>query len=279
MRTRPARPMRRWWTACSPRPRYGERWARHWLDVVHYGETTATAWIVRAQRLALPRLRHPPFNDDKPYARFVQEQMAGDVLFPDEPRPDRGPRLPRRRAVQSERPGRADRRHDCKKMALNLDRDDMASSVTSTFASVTLTAPAATITSSTRSPRRITTACRRCSPAWTASTGRTTGPRGVDTPAALTREKAALNAPRPMAAPWRRARGKRRTSRNLKKLSTRTAPGGRRWNRLPSASESGSVLTQEPDGSVSSAAPPRATRTPSWPAPTFSGSPRCASKC
>ncbi len=64
-------------------PRYGERWARHWLDVVHYGDTHGydkdqprpNAWpyrdyVVRA------------FNEDKPYARFVQEQIAGDMLFP-----------------------------------------------------------------------------------------------------------------------------------------------------------------------------------------------------
>ena len=47
-------------TACSPRPRYGERWARHWLDVVHYGDTHGyDKDKVRDQRLALPRLRHP----------------------------------------------------------------------------------------------------------------------------------------------------------------------------------------------------------------------------
>jgi mono/diheme cytochrome c family protein len=65
-------------------PRFGERWARHWLDVVHYGDTHGydkdqprnAAWpyrdyVVRA------------LNEDKSYARFVQEQIAGDVLFPE----------------------------------------------------------------------------------------------------------------------------------------------------------------------------------------------------
>lgn len=64
-------------------PRYGERWARHWLDVVHYGETHGydkdkprpNAWPYRDYVIRA-------FNDDKPYARFVQEQLAGDVLFP-----------------------------------------------------------------------------------------------------------------------------------------------------------------------------------------------------
>ena len=65
-------------------PRYGERWARHWLDVVHYGETHGydkdqprrNAWPFRDYVIR-------SFNEDKPYSRFVQEQLAGDVLFPD----------------------------------------------------------------------------------------------------------------------------------------------------------------------------------------------------
>ncbi len=65
-------------------PRYGERWARHWLDVVHYGETHGydkdkprpNAWPYRDYVIR-------SWNEDKPYARFVQEQVAGDVLFPD----------------------------------------------------------------------------------------------------------------------------------------------------------------------------------------------------
>jgi hypothetical protein len=64
-------------------PRYGERWARHWLDVVHFGETHGYdkdkprehAWPYRDYVIRA-------FNDDKPYSRFVQEQIAGDVLFP-----------------------------------------------------------------------------------------------------------------------------------------------------------------------------------------------------
>ncbi len=65
-------------------PQYGERWARHWLDVVHYGETHGydkdqprpNAWPYRDYVIRA-------FNSDKPYWRFVQEQVAGDALWPD----------------------------------------------------------------------------------------------------------------------------------------------------------------------------------------------------
>ncbi len=64
-------------------PHYGERWARHWLDVVHFGETHGydkdkprpNAWPYRDYVIQA-------FNADKPYARFVKEQLAGDVLYP-----------------------------------------------------------------------------------------------------------------------------------------------------------------------------------------------------
>lgn len=65
--------------------RYGERWARHWLDVVAYADSCGydkdklrqNAWPYRDYVIR-------SFNDDKPYTRFVQEQIAGDVLFPGE---------------------------------------------------------------------------------------------------------------------------------------------------------------------------------------------------
>lgn len=65
-------------------PHYGERWARHWLDVVHYADTHGydkdkprpNAWPYRDYVIRA-------LNEDKPYTRFVQEQLAGDVLFPD----------------------------------------------------------------------------------------------------------------------------------------------------------------------------------------------------
>ena len=67
-------------------PRYGERWARHWLDLVRYGESDGYeddkvrphAWRYRDYVIR-------SLNADKPYDRFVQEQIAGDELWPDDP--------------------------------------------------------------------------------------------------------------------------------------------------------------------------------------------------
>ena len=62
-------------------PHYGERWGQHWLDVVRYADTAGFSndyersnfwryrdYVIRA------------FNDDKPYDRFVMEQLAGDEI-------------------------------------------------------------------------------------------------------------------------------------------------------------------------------------------------------
>ncbi len=62
-------------------PRYGERWAQHWLDVVRYADT-------HGYEVNTPREHAWPyrdfvirsFNDDKPYDRFVFEQLAGDTV-------------------------------------------------------------------------------------------------------------------------------------------------------------------------------------------------------
>jgi hypothetical protein len=66
-------------------PRYGEKWGRHWLDVVRYADTGGfetdvffpNAWRYRDYVIK-------SFNDDKPFNRFVQEQVAGDELWPDD---------------------------------------------------------------------------------------------------------------------------------------------------------------------------------------------------
>src|SRR5437588_6807981 len=67
-------------------PRYGERWARHWLDLARYAdsegfksdETRPNIWRYRDYVI-------DSFNHDKPYDRFVKEQIAGDELYPNDP--------------------------------------------------------------------------------------------------------------------------------------------------------------------------------------------------
>jgi hypothetical protein len=67
-------------------PRFGERSARLWLDLVRYADSDGyrldeyrpTAWLYRDYVIR-------SFNNDKPYDRFVQEQIAGDELFPGNP--------------------------------------------------------------------------------------------------------------------------------------------------------------------------------------------------
>ena len=62
-------------------PHYGERWARHWLDIAHYADTHGferdqlrpNAWRYRDYVIAA-------LNADKPYDQFLREQIAGDVL-------------------------------------------------------------------------------------------------------------------------------------------------------------------------------------------------------
>ncbi len=65
-------------------PHYGERWGRHWLDVARYADSGGyetdiyyrNAWRYRDYVVK-------SFNDDKPYDRFVQEQVAADEIWPD----------------------------------------------------------------------------------------------------------------------------------------------------------------------------------------------------
>ena len=67
-------------------PRYGERWAQHWLDVVRYADTAgfsndyerSNAWRYRDYVIRA-------FNDDKPFDQFVIEQIAGDEFRPADP--------------------------------------------------------------------------------------------------------------------------------------------------------------------------------------------------
>ncbi len=67
-------------------PHYGERFGRHWLDVVRYADSSGfandyergNAWRYRDYVIR-------SFNEDKPYDQFVREQIAGDEIDPDDP--------------------------------------------------------------------------------------------------------------------------------------------------------------------------------------------------
>lgn len=64
-------------------PHYGEKWGRHWLDLVRFAETNSYerdnpkphTWRYRDYVIRA-------FNDDKPYDRFIREQLAGDEMYP-----------------------------------------------------------------------------------------------------------------------------------------------------------------------------------------------------
>lgn len=120
-------------------PRYGEYWARHWLDVVHYADSHGhdqdrpreNAWPYRDYVIRA-------FNNDEPYARFVHEQLAGDVLFPEDSNGVvatgfivAGPwDLSSLMAIMDDTVD--------KKNAIYLDRDDMVMNTMSTFTSTTV---------------------------------------------------------------------------------------------------------------------------------------------
>ena len=120
-------------------PRYGERWGRHWLDTVHYGESHGydkdkprlNAWPYRDYVIR-------SFNDDKPYARFVEEQLAGDILFPADPQGIVATGFIA--AGPWDFVGHVELREDTvdKRIARLLDRDDMVMTAMSTFASLTV---------------------------------------------------------------------------------------------------------------------------------------------
>src|SRR5204863_6979625 len=120
-------------------PRYGERWARHWMDAAHFAEThghdqdriRTNAWPYRDYLIA-------SLNADKPYARFVQEQVAGDVLFPEDPQAIVA--LGFLAAGPWDESSLRDIREDTidRQIARYLDRDDVVSTVMNTFTSTTV---------------------------------------------------------------------------------------------------------------------------------------------
>jgi len=62
-------------------PAYGERWGRHWLDVVRYADTAGDNSDFPVPQIHLYRnYVINSFNEDKPYDQFIREQLAGDLL-------------------------------------------------------------------------------------------------------------------------------------------------------------------------------------------------------
>ena len=61
-------------------PRFGERWGRHWLDVVRFAESVTLRGLVLPEAWRYRDYVIDAFNDDRPFDRFLTEQLAGDLL-------------------------------------------------------------------------------------------------------------------------------------------------------------------------------------------------------
>jgi hypothetical protein len=120
-------------------PRYGERWARHWLDVAHYADSHGqdqdrfrpNAWPYRDWVIT-------SLNADKPYSRFVKEQLAGDVLWPTDP--DAIVATGFLAAGPWDESGLRDINENAldRQVARVLDRDDIVTTVMTSFAGLTV---------------------------------------------------------------------------------------------------------------------------------------------
>ncbi|MEZ5363796.1 MAG: DUF1549 domain-containing protein [Bryobacterales bacterium] len=115
-------------------PAYGERWGRHWLDVVRFGESNGYEqnhlrnsawpyrdWVIRS------------LNEDKPFNRMIVEQLAGDQIAPGDPRSR--PRLVFWSRVRTIRSG-SNPEGEAQKRANHLD--DMITATASAFLGLTV---------------------------------------------------------------------------------------------------------------------------------------------
>jgi hypothetical protein len=120
-------------------PHHGERMARRWMDLVHFAETHGhdqdrvrpNAWRYRDFLIE-------SFNADTPYWRFIEEQLAADVLFPE--KPERTPALGFLAAGPWDESSLRDIREDTidREIGRYLDRDDMVTTVMNTFQGLTV---------------------------------------------------------------------------------------------------------------------------------------------
>ncbi len=120
-------------------PHFGERQARHWMDLVHFAETHGhdqdrireNAWPYRDYLIRA-------FNEDRPYSRFIEDQIAGDLLYPDDPWSIAATGMLAagpwdESSLRDIRPDSIDRLK-----GHYLDRDDIVTNVFSTFMSTTV---------------------------------------------------------------------------------------------------------------------------------------------
>ena len=120
-------------------PHHGERMAQHWLTLAHYADSHGQDQD-RARPNAWPYRDYltRSFNADKPYGRFVLEQVAGDMLFPESPEAIVATGF--LAAGPWDESGLRDIREDAidRIAAQYLDRDDIVSSVSSVFLGLTV---------------------------------------------------------------------------------------------------------------------------------------------
>lgn len=119
-------------------PQYGERWARHWLDLVHFAESHGhdqdrpreNAWPYRDYVINA-------LNADKPFSRFIEEQIATDALYPDQL--ELTPALGLLAGGPWDESTLASIREDSidRQIGRYIDRDDIVTTVMSTFTSTT----------------------------------------------------------------------------------------------------------------------------------------------
>ena len=177
IRQRPAtrRPTAKLIDALLAAPQYGERWGRHWLDVARYADTGGyetdiyfkNAWRYRDYVVK-------SFNDDKPYNIFVQEQIAGDEIWPDDLALEGSFVIPPAKLRHLEArigtglyalgPQIHESNMDGRKI-LNERLTDWVDTTGAAFMGMTLGCAVVTITSSIRSRSGTITAFRRLSPA------------------------------------------------------------------------------------------------------------------
>ncbi len=113
-------------------PRHGERWARHWLDTIHFADThgfehdifRTNAWRYRDYVISA-------FNRDVPWQRFIREQLAADVFYPAEPHLAAALGFLGAGPLDTSTQSTAPRTFDY------LDRDDLVTQTMSAFASTT----------------------------------------------------------------------------------------------------------------------------------------------